>query len=127
MLEDWYWLCEHLQNNTRNHLTRAKRENEKKVSSLKDQAEQSSLARDNYVPREHRLWNGAEKFFHAVMMEGVKEELRGLKLTALQDRLILDQLTASPGGGACTCGNCIQNMTNAIHRLTAREVNANDD
>ncbi|KAL1274566.1 hypothetical protein QQF64_027380 [Cirrhinus molitorella] len=64
----------------------------------------------------NRLWNGAEKFFHAVipalgvsllqieveitryelisfmnttkvMVEGIKEELRGLRWTALQNRL----------------------------------------
>ncbi len=29
-----------------------------------------------------------------IMMEGIKEELRGLRLTALQNRLVLDQLTA---------------------------------
>lgn len=57
------------------------------------------------------------------VMEGIKEELRGLKLTALQNRLVLDQLTASPGVG----GNCIQNMTNAINRLTAKEINTYDD
>lgn len=101
-------------------LTRVKREIEKKVSPLKDRGEQPSWARDNYVPREHRLWNGVEKFFHAVIMslgvilvqieveisrfesisfmnttkvmEGIKEELQGLKLTALQNRLVLDQV-----------------------------------
>lgn len=39
----------------------------------------------------------------------------------------MDQLSVSPGGDVCTCGKCIQNMTNSIHRLTARKVNANDD
>ncbi len=127
--------------------------------------------RDNYVPREHRLWNGAEKFFHSVipalgvsllqievevsryelicfmnttkvMMEAIKEELQGLRLTALQNRLDLDRLTASSGGvcvGTAFCSPIldndadghvidvgIQNMTNAIKRLTAREVNADD-
>lgn len=33
-----------------------------------------------------------------IMMEGIQEELRGLRLTALQNRLVLDQLTASQGG-----------------------------
>ena len=67
-----------------------------------------------------------EKFFHAVVLvlgvsllqievqirryelnttkvvrEGVKKELRGLRLTAQQDRLVLDQLTTSPGWGVC--------------------------
>ncbi len=140
---------------------------------MKDRAKESTWARDNYVPREHRLWNGAEKFFHSVipalgvsllqievevsryelisfmnttkvMMEGIKEELRGLRLTALQNRLALDQLTASSGGVCVLVGTAcctyipdndadghvidvgIQNMTNAIKRLTAREVNADD-
>lgn len=138
------WTPEHLHNNTRNRLTRAKREIKKKVFSLKDQAEQSSWARDNYVPREHRLWNGAEKFFHYVMMEGGKEELRGLKLTALQNEPVLDQLTASSEGVCAIVGSAcctyipdndadgrmidegIKNITNAINRLTVREVNADD-
>ncbi|KAL1248883.1 hypothetical protein QQF64_022201 [Cirrhinus molitorella] len=135
VLEDWYWgtsllrywvgtcamvelyggalvakLPEHLHNNTGKHLTRTKRVTDK----MQDRVGQSTWMRDSYTPREHRLWNGAEKFFHAVipalgvsllqieveitryelisfmnttkvMMEGIKEEQRGLRLTAQQN------------------------------------------
>ncbi|RXN28332.1 envelope poly [Labeo rohita] len=154
-------------------LTKVKREVGLRVTSLQDRAKQSSLGRVNPVPREHRLWTGAEKFFQAlipslgvsflqnevevtryelisfmnttkVMMEGIKEELRGLRLTALQNRLVLDQLTAASGGVCTIVGTAcctyipdndadghvidlgIQNMTKAINRLTAREINSDD-
>ncbi len=31
-------------------------------------------------------------------MDGIKEELRGLRLTALQNRIVLDQILAARGG-----------------------------
>lgn len=52
---------EHLHNYTENHLTRMKREIKKKVSTLKWRAEQSSWARDNYVPREDLSWSISHK------------------------------------------------------------------
>ncbi|XP_051965931.1 syncytin-2-like [Xyrauchen texanus] len=86
-----------------------------------------NIVQDSPVPRNHHIWNIAEKLLAAfvpgigvasvmeevqvtryelisfidttnIMMEGIKEELRGLRLTVLQNRLVLDQLTASQAG-----------------------------
>ncbi|RXN03911.1 alpha-2-macroglobulin-like protein [Labeo rohita] len=61
-------LPEQLHDNKPEHrLTKVKREIGMRVTSLQDRDKQSNLARDNYVPREHRLWNGAEKFFQSLI------------------------------------------------------------
>lgn len=86
-----------------------------------------NIVKESPVPKNHHIWNIAEKllaFFvpgigvasvmqevqvtryelisfittTKIMMEGIKEELRGLRFTALQNRLVLDHLTASQGG-----------------------------
>ncbi len=41
-----------------------------------------------------------------IMMEGIKEELRGLRLTLL-NRLVLDQLTAERGGVCVIVGELV--------------------
>lgn len=146
-LRDWVWLCGHsvytslpedwsgrcaLVSMEEHSLIVRPPKQESEVSrkskrSLADRNKVLTVARDNPVPREHRLWTGTEKFFEAIFpgvgivhlqietefiryellkfinatentLGAVKEELRGLRLTALQNRLVLDQLTASKGG-----------------------------
>ncbi len=79
------------------------------------------------MPKEHRLWTGWEIFLESIIpnigvselqievevtryelikimndtriiFDGIKQEMRGLRLMTLQNRLVLDQLTASQGG-----------------------------
>ncbi|XP_077088576.1 uncharacterized protein LOC143740322 [Siphateles boraxobius] len=143
--------------------------NQRNTRALSDRSSVSSLGRDNPVPKEHRLWTGTEKFFEGIFpmigvtslqievevtryelisfikttrntLAGVKEELRALRLTALQNRLVLDQLTASRGGvcvivgiSCCTyipdndadghiIADGIDNMTRIADELQRREV-----
>lgn len=148
------------------------KQKQKKKRSLSGRGSTSSLSRDNPVPKQHRLWTGTERFFEAVFpgigvsslqievevtryelisfinttrdtLAGVQQELRGLRLTALQNRLVLDQLTAA-GGGVCvivgtSCctyipendadGHLIseglKNMTRIAQELQEREVTDN--
>ncbi len=39
-----------------------------------------------------------------IIMNGIKEELRGLRLTALQNRIVLDQILAARGGVCAMVG-----------------------
>ncbi|KAF7706857.1 hypothetical protein HF521_020111, partial [Silurus meridionalis] len=76
------------------------------------------------------------------MMQGIRVELRGLRLTALQNRLVLDQLTAMQGGVCAVVGStcctyipdndadghiieqALKNITEASRRLGERETSA---
>ncbi len=111
-----------------------------------------NIAQDSPVPKNHHIWTIAEKllaFFvpgigvaslmeevqvtryelisfintTKIMMEGIKEELRGLRLTALQNRLVLDQLTAERGGVCVivgeTCCRYIPENDNEGHVIEA--------
>lgn len=187
-LRDWYWLCGHSvytslpvdwsgrcalisleEHSLIVRLHPAQNTEEPRVKrSLADRNKILAIARDNPVPKEHRLWTATEKFFQSMFpafgvsslqieseylryellmfinttkdtLEAVKEELRGLRLTALQNRLVLDQITASKGGvcvivGTACCtyipendadGHLIDeglmNMTRIAQELQARE------
>ncbi len=94
---------------------------------LADRSKTPAISRSNPVPKEHRLWTEWETFWKSIIpnigvsdlqievevtryeliqfmndttriFDGIKQEMRGLRLMTLQNRLVLDQLTASQGG-----------------------------
>ncbi len=143
-------------------LSRMKRE-------LADRGKTLAISRSNPVPKEHRLWPGWGSIIPnigvselqievedtryelikcindtTIIFDGIKQEMRGLRLMTLQNRLVLDQLTASQGGVCVIVGNScctyvpdndadghlidqgIKNITKAVVEMTIRERN-NDD
>ncbi len=79
-----------------------------------------------------------------IIFDGIKQEMRGLRLMTLQNRLVLDQLTASQGGVCVIVGDScctyvpdndadghlidqgIRNITKAVVEMTIRERNRDD-
>ncbi len=79
-----------------------------------------------------------------IIFDGIKQEMRGLRLMTLQNRLVLDQLTASQGGVCVIVGDScctyvpdndadghlidqgIKNITKAVVEMTIRERNRDD-
>ncbi len=140
---------------------------------LADRGKTPAISRSNPVPKEHRLWTGWEKFWESIIpnigiselqievevtryelikfmndttiiFDGIKQEMRGLRLMTLQNRLVLDQLTASQGGVCVIVGDScctyvpdndadghlidqgIRNITKAVVEMTIRERNRDD-
>ncbi|XDV29288.1 hypothetical protein PO909_032425 [Leuciscus waleckii] len=138
-LMDWFWLCGHMVYTSLpfNWSGRCA------LVTL----EEYSMIIDNPVPKEHRLWTEVTRYELISFIKttrdtlaGVQEELRSLRLTALQNRLVLDRLTAARGGVCVIVGiSCctfipandedghiiaegIENMTKIANELQRREV-----
>ncbi len=140
---------------------------------LADRSKTPAISRSNPVPKEHRLWTAWGHFWKSIIpnigvsdlqievevtryelitfmndttiiFDGIKQEMRGLRLMTLQNRLVLDQLTASQGGLCVIVGDScctyvpdndvdghlidqgIKNITKAVVEMIIRERNRDD-